>query len=203
MEKPSCPRTTPVIYTPDELDLLLADVSQSYLPWLALAAWAGIRAEEICPDKGSRKDGLCWEDFKWDSNTIEIRSEVAKTGHRRLAPILPALRAVLWPLRGSGRVLTGLPPHRSPHGGRISETTRLGKVIGGWKRNALRHSFISYRSAQVGTMQAALEAGNSESVTRRNYQDAVTKDAAELWFAVPDGYTKVTQHFPPLRVATG
>jgi hypothetical protein len=52
-------------------------------------------------------------------------------------------------------------------------------------------------------MQAALEAGNSESVTRRNYQDAVTKDAAELWFTVPDGYTKVTQHFPPLRVATG
>lgn len=202
MEKPACPRVTPAIWSRDELETLLANVTDEYLPWLALAAWAGIRTEEICPDTASDKDGVRWEDFKWETNTIEIRPEVAKTGHRRLAPILPALRAVLWPLRGSGRVLNGLPPHRSPHGGKVSETTRLGRIVKGWKRNALRHSFISYRSAQVGTMQAALDAGNSESVTRRNYQDAVTATDAEAWFDLPPWHTKGTQRFSPLRVAT-
>lgn len=195
LEKPACPRATPAIWSRDEFNILLANVTADYLPWLVLAGWAGLRAEEICPDLGSHKDGLRWEDFKWETSTIEIRPEVAKTGHRRLAPILPALRAVLWPLRGTGRVLDGLPPHRSPHGGKQSETTRLGKLVQGWKRNALRHSFISYRSAQVGTMQAALEAGNSESVTRRNYQDAVTQAEAETWFSLPAGYTKVIQQF--------
>ena len=66
----------------------------------------------------------------------------------------------------------------------MSETTRLGNLIGGWKRNALRHSFLSYRSALVGISQTAMEAGNSESEARRSYVDAQGKDMAEAWFAV-------------------
>ena len=195
LERPKCPREIPSTYTRAELDILIGAVSDRFRPWLLIAAWAGLRTEEICCDVASAKDALRWEDFKWDSGTIEIRPEVSKTGFRRLAPILPCMAAVLRPLAGSGRVLDGLPPHRSAHRGEVSETTRIGRLVGGWKRNALRHSFISYRSAQVGTMQAALEAGNSESVTRRNYQDAVTKESAEKWFA---GYVPVTvQSDPP------
>jgi citrate lyase beta subunit len=52
-----------------------------------------------------------------------------------------------------------LPPHTPAKGGKEAETTRLGKLLGGWRRNALRHSFLSYRAAQVGIAQAAREAG--------------------------------------------
>ena len=59
-------------------------------------------------------------------------------------------------------------------------------MVGGWKRNALRHSFISYRAAVpgVGIGQAAAEAGNSESQARKDYQDAKGADEAEEWFAM-------------------
>ena len=190
LDKPSIPRVAPTTWTRAELDVMLANVESEYLPWLVLSAWAGLRTEEVCPDLASRKDGLRWEDFRWDTGTIEIRAEVAKTGRRRLAPILPCLESILKPLTGSGRVFTGLPPHRSPHGGQISETTRLGRLVGGWKRNALRHSFISYRSAAVGTMKTAAEAGNSENVTRRNYHDAKSETEASEWFRVERAETR-------------
>ena len=61
--------------------------------------------------------------------------------------------------------------------------------MGGWRRNALRHSFISYRAAQTGLSQTAMEAGNSESEARRSYNDAKGKDEADAWFAVVPGKT--------------
>jgi hypothetical protein len=66
----------------------------------------------------------------------------------------------------------------------MSETTRLGNLIGGWKRNALRHSWLTYRSAIVGISQTANEAGNSESEARRSYVDAQGEDVAKAWFSV-------------------
>lgn len=191
LEKPIVPQQVPTTYSPDDLETLLSNVSAEYLPWLALAAWAGLRTEEVCPDHKSGKDALRWEDFAWDRNIIVIRPEVAKTGRRRVVPILPALRAVLLPLAGKGRVGPFLPPHTPPRGGKLAETTRLGKfLVGGWKRNALRHSFISYRAAQVGLAQTAMEAGNSESEARKSYNDAKSKAEAELWFTVPQAIPK-------------
>lgn len=178
-------RATPSTWSPDELAILLAGVQAEYLPWLALAAWAGIRTEEICPDKKSGKSPLQWSDFKWDRGLIEIRPETSKTGHRRIVPIQPCLAALL-PQDRVGRVGPHLPPHK-PRRSRVeAETTRLGKLVGGWRRNALRHSFISYRAAVVGIAQAAMEAGNSESVSRKAYQDAKGADEAAKWFTLPD-----------------
>jgi hypothetical protein len=43
-----------------------------------------------------------------------------------------------------------------------------------WKHNALRHSFISYRVAQIQNVaQAVLEAGNSPRIVFPNYQELV------------------------------
>src|SRR5207302_3360555 len=54
-----------------------------------------------------------------------------------------------------------------------------------WKRNALRHSFISYRLAEVlSAAQVALEAGNSETMIFKNYRDVVTPEAAKDWFSI-------------------
>ena len=184
LDKPLVIRSIPATYTPDELRTLLENVSPQYLPWLALAALAGLRTEEVCHDPKSSKSGIAWSDFLWDRKIIIIRPETAKTGHRRVVPILPALRAILRPLAGAGDVGPHLPPHTPSKGGRLAETTRLGKCIGGWKRNALRHSFISYRAAIVGLSQTSMEAGNSEAEARRSYNDAKGKDEAKKWFGI-------------------
>ena len=190
IERPQIARAVPETWTRAELDILLANVTDNFRAWLYLAAWAGVRVEEIAPEKASKKDGIRWEDFKWDRRILEIRPEVSKMNQRRIIPICDALAAVLKPLAGTGRVVAGLPPHRSPKRGEVAETARLGSLVGGWKRNALRHSWISYRAAMVGIAQAALEAGNSEAVSRRNYHDAMSKADAVAWFAVPGAKAK-------------
>jgi hypothetical protein len=54
-----------------------------------------------------------------------------------------------------------------------------------WKRNALRHSFISYRVAQIQNVaQVALEAGNSPKMVFSNYRELVRPKDAEGWFAL-------------------
>jgi len=67
----------------------------------------------------------------------------------------------------------------------VTETKRLGTLIGGWQQNALRHSFISNRAALVGLGKAAMEAGNSESEAKRSYNDAKTEKDAKEYFAAP------------------
>ena len=54
-----------------------------------------------------------------------------------------------------------------------------------WKHNALRHSFISYRVAQIQNVaQVALEAGNSPRMVFSNYRELVRPVDAEKWFGV-------------------
>jgi integrase len=190
IELPAVPRTMPATYTPAELAKLFAAVSDDYLPWLALAAWAGIRTEELAPDPKSGKDAIQWEDIHLDRKIIIVRPEVSKTGHKRTIPICAALAAVLRAVAGEGRVCPALAPHTPRKGGAMAETTRIGKAIGGWKRNALRHSFISYRAAQVGLGQTAMEAGNSESEAKASYLDAMTKAEASSWFRISPSLTR-------------
>jgi hypothetical protein len=54
-----------------------------------------------------------------------------------------------------------------------------------WKHNALRHSFISYRVAQIQYVaQVALEAGNSPRMVFSNYRELVRAADAERWFRI-------------------
>jgi integrase len=176
IDPPRVPATTPTTYSPAELQAILAVCPPPVLPWLALAAWAGLRTEEIY----RRADCLQWEDIDLDRRMIIVRAEAAKTGRRRIVPILPPLEAALRHIGpGSGRIA---PPNREPT---TPQLAILGAPVGGWRRNALRHSFLTYRSALVGCGQAALEAGNSEAITRRHYLDAADQETARAWFDVP------------------
>lgn len=180
LEKPIVRRTVPVTWEPAELRTLLAQVSPAFLPWLACGAFAGTRTDELFPLPGGEKEPLDWSDFHWDREIIIIRPETDKNGHRRVAPILPALKSWLYPIRqDSGPLATA-----SPSAGKYSETARLGKLLGKWKANALRHSFISYRAAIVGLAQTSMECGNSESEARKSYNDAKGADEAAVWFGV-------------------
>ena len=54
-----------------------------------------------------------------------------------------------------------------------------------WKHNALRHSFISYRVADVQNVaQVALEAGNSTGMIFKHYRELVRPADAKKWFAI-------------------
>lgn len=187
----SVKRGVPTTYTPTEMRLMLQrcqEIYPSMIPWLVLVAFAGIRHEELTPDPRSTKPPLDWSDFKWDRRLLIVRPETAKTGHRRVITL-------------SDNVIQWLAPHKQPSGAvslKSPNSTRLkktfltkilGEPIGGWKINALRHSFISYRAALVGLAQTAMEAGNSESEAKRSYNDAKGRDEANAWFGiVPDNF---------------
>jgi hypothetical protein len=54
-----------------------------------------------------------------------------------------------------------------------------------WKNNALRHSYASYRLAELkDAARVALEMGNSPSMLFRNYRELVTEQEAQAWFAL-------------------
>lgn len=60
-----------------------------------------------------------------------------------------------------------------------------GKVDVKWKHNALRHSFVSYRVADIGNIpQVAMESGHTVRELQTDYLEVVDKDAARQWFAI-------------------
>jgi hypothetical protein len=67
-----------------------------------------------------------------------------------------------------------------------AETAEIeGWVPFAWKHNALRHSFISYRVADIQNIpQVAVEAGNSPQMILKHYRELVRAKAAKEWFAI-------------------
>lgn len=208
-ERPIVPRSIPATWSPEELTQLLQACPESHLPWLVLSAFAGIRQEELYqPDHTSGKDVVKWKDIDLEEKTITIRPEVAKVGHRRILPIPPVLASWLARfVKGPNAkefgpvdpVCGGCIPYRKPDAKSKTITGQLGAVVGGWRINALRHSWISYRAVSVGLAQTAMEAGNSESEARRSYHDAKTKAEAKAWFSLSPSAVFGTSSEPSLE----
>jgi len=180
-----CPRTArqiPETFTSEEMGRLLAACPREYVPWLVLSGFHGLRYSELFPPYGSAKSPLMWSDIDRRRMLITVRPETAKLGERRLIPLHQ--HACRWFPEGAvGRVVPDRPTNKVlKHDGSINST--LGSLVGGWRPNALRNSFISYRAAQVGLAQTALEAGNSENEARRSYHDAKSREDAEEWFCL-------------------
>jgi integrase len=178
MERCIIKRESVTLYDRDTLNILLKNVRDEYHNWLVIAAWAGIRHEEMFPSAKSSKSPLDWSDFDWE-RIIIVRPETSKTSKRRIIPILPCLEMALkGRTKESGRV----GPLTSPA---TRETIRLGKLIGGWSKNALRHSFGTYRAAVVKNIgQVSLEMGNSQSMCLQHYHEAVSEGDGLAWFSV-------------------
>ena len=170
------------VFTPGELVEILACADKRLIAFLALGAFAGIRHAEI--------QRLDWKDIRLEDGIIEIRAAKAKTASRRTIPLLDNLRAWLAPhCEVSGPVCV----YRNV----ASELTRLVRDINArrkerkvngvfmWKKNALRHSFISYRVAAIQNVaQVALEAGNSPQMIFRHYRELVRPADAVKWFSI-------------------
>ena len=164
------------IYSPDEMQSLLTHAEPDLIPFLVVGAFAGLRSAEI--------ERLDWREIDLVHGHVEITAAKAKTASRRLVPISDNLKAWLAPLhRKTGRVF-----EVSTTGGNL--TVRLHALanragLDGWRKNALRHSFISYRVAKVQNVsQVALEAGNSPQMVFSNYRELVKPAEAEKFFAL-------------------
>jgi integrase len=168
----------PNILSPVQMQVLLGQVREELLPWLAIAGFAGVRSQEIAPDYRSTKSPLAWEDFDWRHKTIIVRAETAKTKEEREVPIMPNLAEWLVPWRRATGPVCLLRPCNH-------ETRRLGKFIGGWKHNALRDSFCSYRARITQNVPlVSYEMGNSIAMVKRSYHRHQSIRAAKEWFNI-------------------
>lgn len=74
----------------------------------------------------------------------------------------------------------------------VGETKRLGELVfeTGWPKDALRHSYGSYRNAVIRSLsQVAEEMGSSEDMLRKHYHNPRSKAEGEAWFNLrpPEG----------------
>jgi len=162
------------ILTPEDMSKLLTGASERLIPLLAIGGFAGLRTAEILR--------LDWEEVDFNQSHIEIKSGKSKTAQRRLAPLLPNLKAWLKPYCNR----TGL---ICPTNEIETERRELAKTLEiRWPNNALRHSYASYRMATTDDAQkVAIEMGNSPSMIFRNYRKVVTKAEATKWFEIRPG----------------
>jgi len=167
------------IWTPEEAKLLLDQALPEELPFFAIAMFSGIRTCEIC-----RMD---WSQVRPHPDPDESHIEVKAAGSkkqlgRRIVPILPALAAFLEKtgVPKSGRIV--------PNSNMQTRQELLALRTGlDWKYNGCRHSFGSYRMADIKNVyQVAEEMGNSPAMVKKHYFQAVTKaEAARFWAIRP------------------
>ena len=172
-----------LIYTPDEIAMLLNRADKRLVPFLAIGAFAGLRHAEIAR--------LDWSEIELEDGTgdsfIEVRADKAKTQTRRLVPVKTNLKEWLLPhQKPAGKVC----PYENTTKQLLKTAAATGDAVKKikplvWKKNALRHSYISYRIAECGNVPlVADESGNSVSVIRTNYLRRVKPVSAAKWFNV-------------------
>jgi len=175
------------VLTVAELQSILDKVGDKWRAWVVLGAFAGMRPQEIVPHRNKKinKRGLHCEEIDFDFGVIRLPACVAKGGKRpRIIPLNDALKAGLeW--AGIRPGMTGPVVLRNPS--REQELARLGKVVfkTGWPKDALRHSYGSYRNAIVRSLeQVSQEMGTSVSMLQRHYHNPKAEAEGEKWFAV-------------------
>ena len=114
-----------------------------------------------------------------DEAHIEVKAAGSKKQlGRRIVPILPALAAYLQKIGvpKSGRIVPN--SNMQTRQELLAQRARLE-----WKHNGCRHSFGSYRMADIKNVyQVAEEMGNSPAMVKKHYFQAVTKaEAARFW----------------------
>src|SRR5262249_47110126 len=139
------------IFKPEEMSRLLAVASAEFLPALAVAAFAGLRSAEI--------ERLQWSDIDLSGRHIIVGASRAKTATRRIVPIFENLLEWLTPYSGrEGNVWRG--GHDAFYEAQ-QDTAAATEIQANpekgiayvkpvkWKSNALRHSYASYRFAEI------------------------------------------------------
>ena len=159
------------IHTPGEMAKLLKHADAGFLPWVALIAFGGVRHEEL-------HKGLDWSAVDFARGTLTVPAAIAKTGRKRKVDMAENLRAWLAPYTGRRGPIFATDPD-----GRIGKLSAAAGVA--WRRNALRHSFGSYRmEATKNAGQVCLEMGNSAAVVLKHYFEIVTAEDANAYWGI-------------------
>jgi integrase len=165
----------------EQLSRLLQNGDEEARLYLALGAFTGLRSAELIR--------LEWEDVNFARGHIQVAKSKSKTATRRLVPIQPNLMQWLAPYRDKdGRVFV------SEHA--ADRAIAAAKDAGvSWPRNALRHSYATYRLAQCqDAARVALEMGNSPQMLFSNYRELADEHDAKAWFSlVPRRAANVVQ----------
>ena len=166
------PATKITIYTAAALRTILDTVQAKrpeLLPWAACAAFVGARVSELAI--------LRWENINFERGFVEVASHKIRTKSRRLVPLHDALRAWLPPFKqDSGPITDYAAPGASIARVLLDSGVEL-------QDNGFRHSYISYRVAQINdTARVALECGNSPEIIFQHYRELVGPDEAAAWF---------------------
>jgi integrase len=168
------------IWTPEEAKKILDAADPDELPFFAISMFAGIRTREITL--------LDWSQVRPSDDPDESHIEIKAVGSkkqagRRIVPILPALAAYLKAIKPpkTGRIVPNV--NMTPRQFRIAAAAGLK-----WKHNASRHSFGSYRMAEIkNAYHVAEEMGNTPAMVKKHYFQAVTKaEAAKFWAIRPE-----------------
>lgn len=181
------------IYTPEELHILLNNIGDDLVPFIALGGLAGIRTEEIF-----RMD---WKMVDLKKGYILLDRVFTKTKRRRVIPINAALRSWIQPLHKSSGRIYGLSSSQAL-GNAIRAAwprDKDGNLIFERRRNALRHSYGTYRFAELQDEQkVSAEMGNSPKELREHYAELATPEDAATWFAI---VRETPANIVPLNIA--
>ena len=182
-EAPKVRLATPKILRPEEWGKLVAAAEaraaatedHGLLWWLLLGGLQGLRPREA--------ERLEWRHIRREMGDVELDASVTKTGARRLVPILPAFAAFLdryQPATPAGRLVALSTQQLRDRREAVCTEASLA-----WSPDVLRHSWCSYRVAQLGDAgRVAYEAGHSQAVQNRHYRELVHSAEAEKWFSL-------------------
>ena len=164
-----------VTFTAEQAKALMAFVEDHYptaVPFFALCLFAGIRP---CLRTGEILR-LQPSHVKTETNVIRIDGEVSKVREPRNITIHPNLAAWLraYPLKEFPIIPTNLQHIRE----KVSQKFPL-------SHDVMRHTFISMFVAKFRSIgEAALQAGNSETIIRKHYLELKMPDEAEQFFGI-------------------
>jgi integrase len=200
LEKPKIKSKPIQIFTPQELNELLAVAEGQARLAIVIGAFTGIRSAEMLR--------LNWENFNWEEGVIDIGCDQTKTASRRLVPILEPLMAWIRSfVKRHGPVLEYSLPvclaEAFATTAKKADAARKESEADApefrWKANGLRHSYASYRLATENDVaKVSLEMGNSPQKVFSNYRKVVTKNQANAWFGV---LPEVPSNVVPLAIA--
>jgi integrase len=162
------------VLTPKQTADLLNACDPEIVAAVALAAFAGVRREEIAR--------LTWDNINLQTGCIVLSSSITKSASRRIVTIEPNLAKWLRPVaKESGKIRPTEQRFRTRW-----EAAREAAGIDPWPKNALRHSFASYHLARGQNAAAtALQLGHADSsVLFAHYLELVQKPDAERYFAI-------------------
>jgi integrase len=174
---------SPGIFTPQELQKLFDHVEEDWMPYLAIAAFAGPRSAEI--------PRLDWSAVLFDEKVIVLEEKHTKTKRRRVAHMPDNLVDWLKSYRGEMKGPICPAKNSNKMTGRLSKSSKVE-----WKHNGLRHSYISYQMAILrDAAKVAEQCGNSPDQVQANYKANAVESEARKWFAIRPKIKKIERGF--------